>query len=397
MPIGRPHQPSQAQDASDQDSAGAYADATVTRLPELAERAGVDLYQAAIEAVTDAPVPELLQRILRSSDTLLGALTETADPALVDQLEALGTAAPPPPASNADRIAWVQTVRQAMRDRIMAAGEDPDVLAALRAGRPLRPGSLSEVSARELLPVMLVLELANISLTSLGGRQAFRRHATDTLAGMLVAAEQGDLRFPTPLQGPAPVDDLVQLLAVAHSAATIALHGRQGTRLRTSLLAREQDRPRAAAAALASELPGAVAVARADIGAAAGSPGTLIDAHRLLARMTTRAAGEVEHAQCVDLDGDAQPWVVGSEPDTAGSGDEWASPTELAAIERLQPDNRLELLTLLTPRQREIIQLTLDGLLEKEIAQSLRIDVRAVRVHKHHAVRKLRAAISPPP
>jgi DNA-binding CsgD family transcriptional regulator len=385
-------QATQTRGASDEGAAGAYADATLTRLSEWAERAGVNLYQAAIEAVMNTPMPEVLPRLLRGSSTFLAGLTETYDPALVGQLEALGVAAPPGQAPAADHMAWVETVRQAMRARIIAAGEDPDVLAAIRAGRPLRTGGLSEESARVLLPAILVLGLVDLYVASLGGRQAVRRHVTDTLAGMLFLAEQGGLLYPTPLQAPAPADDLVQTLAVAHTAATTTLRGVAGTRLRTALLAREQGDPWAAAAALAEELPGAVAVARADVGAEAGAPATLGDVGGLLDQMRTRAAAEVEQAQAVDVDSDSRPRAA-SLAKMDASVSEWSSPTESMALDHLEMRARLRRVSLLTPRERQVLQLIADGCSQLAVSETLGISVDSVRVHLSNARRK----VNPPP
>jgi DNA-binding CsgD family transcriptional regulator len=386
MPLRPTEQETQPRAASDDGAAVAYADATIARLFAWAAREGVDLNEAAIDAVIDPPIPEILPRLLRRSGTLLAALTDTVDAALVAQLEAFAAAAPPPQASDAERMVWVETVRQAMRARMTAAGEDPDDLASLRAGRPLRAGPLSEQSARVLMPVSLILGLTDLYVASLGGRQEFRRHGSETLAGMLLAAAQGGLLFPTPLQAPAPFDDLVQVLAVAHARSTISLSGNSGRRLRTALSARHGDDLESVLATLAEELPGAVAIARADVGAAAASPGTLSDVRVLMDTMRTLAAKEVERAQAVDLDRDARP-RTGPIAETDGS--QWGAPTEATALQQLEVEARLRRVSLLTRRQREVLQLIADGGTQADVAATLGVSVNSVRVHLHNARRKV--------
>jgi DNA-binding CsgD family transcriptional regulator len=386
MPLRPTEQETQPPGASDEGAAVAYADATIARLFAWAAREGVDLNEAAIDAVIDPPIPEILPRLLRRSGTLLAALTDTVDAALVAQLEGFAAASPPPQASDAERMVWVETVRQAMRARMTAAGEDPDDLAALRAGRPLRAGSLSEQSAGVLMPVILILVLTDLYVASLGGRQEFRRHGSETLAGMLLAAEQGGLLFPTPLQAPAPFDDLVQVLAVAHARSTISLSGKSGRRLRTALSARHGDDLESVLATLAEELPGAVAIARADVGAAAASPGTLSDVRVLMDTMRTLAAKEVERAQAVDLDRDARP-RTGPIAETDGS--QWGAPTEATALQQLEVEARLRRVSLLTRRQREVLQLIADGRTQADVAATLGVSVNSVRVHLHNARRKV--------
>jgi DNA-binding CsgD family transcriptional regulator len=386
MPRRLTDQDTQPSGAGDDGAAGAYADATVARLSEWAAREGVDLNEAAIDAVMDTPNPEILPRFLRRSGALLAALTDTVDAALVAELEAFAAAAPLPQASDAERMAWVETVRQAMRARTSAAGEDPDDLAALRAGRPLRAGSLSEQSARVLMPVILVLELTDLYVASLGGRQEFRRHGSETLAGMLLAAEQGGLLFPTPLQAPAPVDDLVQVLAVAHARSTISLSGTSGRRLRTALSIRQGNDPGSVSATLAKELPGAVAIARADVGAGASPPATLSDARALMAMMRSLAAKRVERAQAVDLDRDARPRTG---PIAETDGIQWGAPTEATALQQLEVEARLGRVARLTPREREVLHLIADGCTQAAAAATLGISVNSVRVHLCNARRKV--------
>jgi DNA-binding CsgD family transcriptional regulator len=386
MPRRPTDQERQPSGASDDGASVAYANATIARLFAWAEREGVDLNEAAIDAVMDPPIPEILARLLRRSGTLLATLTDTVDPALVGQLEAFAAASPPPQASDAERMVWVETVRQAMRARMTAAGEDPDDLAALRAGRPLRAGSLSEQSARVLMPVILILGLTDLYVASVGGRQEFRRYGSEMLAGMLLAAEQGGLHFPTPLQAPASFDDLVQVLAVAHARSTISLSGTSGRRLRTALSIRQGNDPGSVAATLAAELPGAVAIARADVGAGATPPGTLSDARALIDVMRRLAAKEVEAAQAVDLDRDAHP-RTGMLAET--DSNQWGAPTEATALRHLEVEARFRRVSLLTPREREVLHLIADGSSQAAAAATLGISVNSVRVHLCNARRKV--------
>jgi DNA-binding CsgD family transcriptional regulator len=386
MPRRPTDQEMQPPGVTDGGAAVAYANATIARLFAWVARVGVDLNEAAIDAVMDPPIPEILPRLLRRSGTVLAALTDTVDAALVAQLEAFAAAAPPPQASDAERMVWVEIVRQAMRARVTAAGEDPDDLASLRAGRPLRAGSLSEQSARVLMPVILILGLTDLYVASLGGRQEFRRHGSEMLAGMLLAAEQGGLLFPTPLQAQAPFDDLVQVLAVAHARSTISLSGTSGRRLRTALSIRQGDDPGSVVATLAEELPGAVAIARADVGAAAAPPGTLSDVRVLMDTMRTLAAKEVERAQAVDLDRDARPRTG---PIAETDGRQRGAPTEATALLQLEVEARLRRVSLLTRRQREVLKLIADGRTQADVAATLGVSVNSVRVHLHNARRKV--------
>jgi len=243
---------------------------------------------------------------------------------------------------------------------------------------------LSEQSARVLMPVILILGLTDLYVAGLGGRQEFRRHGSETLAGRLLAAEQGGLLFPTPLQAPAPFDDLVQVLAVAHARSTISLSGKSGRRLRTALSIRQGDDSRSVLATLAEELPAAVAIARAEVGAGATPPGTLSDASALMDTMRRLAAKEVERTQAVDLDRDARPRTG---PIAETDAKQQGAPTEATALRHLDVEARLRRVSLLMPREREV--LIADGCTQADAAATLGITVNSVRVHLCHARRKV--------
>lgn len=54
-----------------------------------------------------------------------------------------------------------------------------------------------------------------------------------------------------------------------------------------------------------------------------------------------------------------------------------------------QDEHLAELIELLTPREREIMELVVQGLLSKQIAKSLGISIKTVEVHRSHITRKL--------
>lgn len=51
--------------------------------------------------------------------------------------------------------------------------------------------------------------------------------------------------------------------------------------------------------------------------------------------------------------------------------------------------NAADTLALLTPRQREVLQLVARGLTSKEIAQHLGISYRTIEVHRMHLMQRL--------
>ncbi|HEY4884915.1 MAG TPA: response regulator transcription factor [Myxococcales bacterium] len=78
---------------------------------------------------------------------------------------------------------------------------------------------------------------------------------------------------------------------------------------------------------------------------------------------------------------------------SAGSGEPACSPRLAAILFRqvatLARDHDIPQLPLLTPRQREILELIDSGLMNKEIARALSIELTTVKNHVHHILEKL--------
>ncbi len=73
-----------------------------------------------------------------------------------------------------------------------------------------------------------------------------------------------------------------------------------------------------------------------------------------------------------------------------------AGPDAMALLERGEQRRRVrEAMAHLSPRQRQVVTLRVDGGLPfKEVAQALRITENNAKVHFHHAVRRLKAAMA---
>jgi RNA polymerase sigma factor (sigma-70 family) len=353
---------------------------------QLSDELGINLYSAAISAVSDEPDPERLPNLLRNASVLLPGLTS---PELLSLLEALVSRAPAGGAPTQDWLAWAEEVRQAMRDSAEAKGVDIRLIEERWAG-PAVDFSSARGNPLQCLAEIAVLGVANAFEANLRGHGAFGLLLAAQLTAMLEIAPQIGLSEGG-LRTKGKFDELVGPMLTGYVRANTNLWGVKGTRLRTALQTRHGSA--GAEAALDEELPGAVELSRTEIDQAVGpNRDSPTDIRRILAQLRSDAARRVVQAQAVDLNRKSRPRTVSPDElhDPNGAEDP-ESDVETQALTFLEFREVLARVSTLTRMERQVFSLVfVRGFTPAEAAETLGISQNASRQHVYGVRRKLR-------